>query len=71
MLLVKQIQVDDSFSTVKMTAAEAVEMSVTNSLSQNYTNLDGLQSLTCIDSPRFKPFTLLLYGQINRLHFKN
>ena len=30
-----------------MTAAEAVETSVTNSLSQDYSNLDHLLSLTC------------------------
>ena len=42
-----------------MTDAEAVETSVTNSLSQDYSNLDDLLPLTCTDSPGFKPFTLL------------
>ena len=32
---------------LKMTAAEAVETSVTNNLSQDYSNLDHLLSLTC------------------------
>ena len=41
-----------------MTAAEVTEMSVTNSLSQNYANMDNLSSPTCTDSPWFKPFTL-------------
>ena len=41
-----------------MTAAEAVETSVTNSLSQDYTNMDDLPSLTCTDSPGLKPFIL-------------
>ena len=36
------------FLTLKMTAIKAVEMSVTNSLSQDYSNLDDLLSLTCI-----------------------
>ena len=45
-----------------MTAAEAVETSVTstNSLSQDYTNLDDHFSQTTIDTPRFKPFTLII-----------
>ena len=43
-----------------MTAAEAVETSVTNSLSQDYANLDDRPSPTCTDTPGFKPFTLLL-----------
>ena len=47
------------FLTPKMSAAEAVEMSVTNSLSQDYSNLDDLLSLTCTDSPGFKQFTLI------------
>ena len=47
------------FLTPKMSAAEAVEMSVTNSLSQDYSNLDDLLSLTCTDSSGFKPFTLI------------
>ena len=44
-----------------MTAAEAVETSVTttNSLSEDYTNIDDHISQTSIDTPRFKPFTLL------------
>ena len=42
-----------------MTAAEAVETSLTKSLSQDYTNLDDLLSPTCTDYPGFKPFTLL------------
>ena len=43
-----------------MTAAKAVETSVssTNSLSQDYTNLDDQLPQTCHDSPRFKPFTV-------------
>ena len=43
-----------------MTAAKAVKTSVTstNSLSQDYTNLDDQLPQTCYDSPRFKPFTL-------------
>ena len=42
-----------------MTAAEAVETSVTitNSLSEDYTNLDDHILQTTIDTPRFKPFT--------------
>ena len=40
-----------------MTAAEAVEMSVTNSISQDCTNLDDVPS-TRTDSPGFKPFDL-------------
>ena len=49
--------------TRKMTAAKAVgtlvKMSVisTNSLSQDYTNLDDQLPQMCHDSPRFKPFT--------------
>ena len=45
--------------TLKMTAAKAVETSVTstNSLSQDYTNLDDQLPQTCHNSPRFKPFT--------------
>ena len=42
-----------------MTAAEAVETLVTNSLFQDFTNLHDLPSPTCTDSPGFKPFTLL------------
>ena len=45
---------------MKMTAAEAVETSITNSLSQDYSNLDDLLSLTCTEFPGFKPFTLLI-----------
>ena len=43
-----------------MTAAKAVETSVTstNSLSQDYTDLDDQLRQTCHDPPRFKPFTL-------------
>ena len=43
-----------------MTAAEAVETSVitTNSLSEDYTNLDDHISQTSIDTRRFKSFTL-------------
>ena len=43
-----------------MTAAKAVETEVTNtnSLSRDYTNLDDRISQTSIDTPRFKPFTL-------------
>ena len=36
-------------STLKMIAAEAVEMSVTNNLPQDYTNLDDLPSPTSTD----------------------
>ena len=36
-----------SSESKKITAAEAVETSVTNSLSQHYSNLDDLLSLTC------------------------
>lgn len=44
--------------TLKMTAAEAIERSVTNnSLSRDYNNLDN--QLTSNDTPRFKSFTLL------------
>ena len=46
-----------SFSTLKMTAAEAVEMSVSD------TNLDDVISPTCTDSPLFKPFTLVIFIQ--------
>ena len=35
-------------STLKMNAAEAVEMSFTNCLSQDYSSLDDLPSPTCI-----------------------
>ena len=44
-----------------MTAAEAVETSVTtiNSISQDFTNLDDQPSQTLTDTPGFKPFTLL------------
>ena len=47
--------------TLKMTAAEAVETSVTtiNSLSQDFTNLDDQPSQTLTDTPGFKPFTLM------------
>ena len=34
--------------TLKMNAAKAVEMSFTNCLSQDYSNLDDLPSPTCI-----------------------
>ena len=55
--------VDGSDLTLKMTAAEAVETSVTttNSLSQDFTNLDDIDqpSQTLTDTPGFKPFTLL------------
>ena len=46
--------------TLKMTAAEAVETSVTttNSLSQDFTNLDDQPSQTLKDTPGFIPFTL-------------
>ena len=51
-----------------MTTAEAVEMWVTStnidSLSQDYTNLDDHFSQTTIDTPRFKPFTLLLQSLV-------
>ena len=62
--------------TLKMTAAKAVETSVTytNSPSQDYTNLDNQLPQTYHDSPRFKPFTLLsrfvsrlLIGHVYRL----
>ena len=45
---------------MRMTAAEAVEtlFTTTNSLSQDYTNLDDHISQTSIDTPTFKPFTL-------------
>ena len=51
---------DSLLLTLKMTAAKAVEMSVTstNSLSQDYNNLEDQLPQTCHDSPRFKPFTL-------------
>ena len=47
--------------TLKMTAADAVETSVTtiNSLPQDFTNLDDQPSQTLTDTPGFKPFTLL------------
>ena len=56
----KRIKFEYFFLTLKMTAAKAVETSVTStsSLSQDYTNLDDQLPLTCHDSPRFKPFTL-------------
>ena len=41
-----------------MSAAEAVETSVTNSFSQDYSNLDDQLPLKCTGSPGFKPFTL-------------
>ena len=34
---------------MKMTATELIEMSVTNTLSQDYTNLDDLPSPTCTE----------------------
>ena len=45
--------------TLKMTATEAVETSVTtiNSLSQVFTNLNDQPSQTLTDTPGFKPFT--------------
>ena len=45
-----------------MTAAEAVETSVTsiNSLSQDFTNLADEPSKTLTDTPGFKPITLVL-----------
>ena len=50
--------------TLRMTTAEAAETSVTTtdikSLSQDYTNLDDHILQTCIDTPRFKPFTLII-----------
>ena len=51
---------DSLHLTVKMTAAEAVETSVTttNSLSQDYANLDDHISQTSIDTSRFKLSTL-------------
>ena len=44
-----------------MTAAEAVETSVTtiNSLSQDFTNLDDQPPQTLTDTPGFKAFTLV------------
>ena len=50
-----------------MTATEAVETSVTttNGLSQDYTNLDDHISQTSIDTPRFKPFTLITNVIVN------
>ena len=45
---------------LKMIAAEAIETSVTNSLSQDYTDLDDLPSPTCTDLPGFKSFTFEL-----------
>ena len=54
-----QVEFIDREIYLRMTAAEAVETSVTNSLSQDYTNLNDLPSPTCTDSPGFKPFTLL------------
>ena len=60
--------------TLKMTAAQAVETSVTstNSLSQGYNNLDDQLPQTCHDSPRFKPFTLKysVYGTLRIIFFK-
>ena len=55
-----------------MTAAEAVETSVTtiNSLSQDFTNLDDQPSQTLTDTPGFKPFTLetvlIIYALIKK-----
>ena len=49
-----------TFSTLKMTTDEAVETSVTNSLSQDYTNVDVLPSPTCTESPGLKSFTFSL-----------
>ena len=49
----------ESFSTLKMITAEAAETSVINSLSQDYADSSDLRSPTCIDSPGFKPFTLI------------
>ena len=62
---------DKRFLTLKMTAAKAVETSVTstNSLSQDYTNLDDQLPQTCYDSPRFKPFTLNWIIQQTRIFF--
>ena len=48
-----------SFSTLKMTTAEAVETSVTNSLFEDHTNLDDLPSRTCTEFPGFIRFTLM------------
>ena len=42
-----------------MATAENVEASVTNSLYQDYTNLDNLPSPTSTDSSGFEPFTLI------------
>ena len=47
-----------------MTAAEAVETSVTNILSQNHTNLDDLPSPKCTDSAGFKAFTFWQFSSI-------
>ena len=44
---------------VEVELADAIETSVANSLSQDYTNLDDLPSPTCTDSPGFTPFTLI------------
>ena len=41
----------------RLTAAQAIKTTLTNSLSQHYSNLDDLLSLTCTNSPGFKPFT--------------
>ena len=51
------------------TAAEAVETSLTTtnrlpSLSQDHTNLDDHISQTSINTPRFKPFTLLINSMV-------
>ena len=66
-----QIQANLTFTlllTLKMTAAKAVETSVTstNSLSQDYTNLDDQLPQTYHDSPRFKPFTTRLFGRLSK-----
>ena len=45
-------------SRKEVPAAEAVETSVINSLSQDYSNQDDLLSPTCTDFPGFKLFTL-------------
>ena len=45
---------------MNMTTDESVKTSVTNGLSQDYTNLDNLPSPTCTVSPGIKPFTFLL-----------
>ena len=52
---------------MKMTAAEAVETSVTNNLSQDYSNLDDLLSLTCINVIFCAKTALQIFYSINKI----